>query len=148
MPLIVGYSFESILLINSVVSFMQVGCFLIRILENNHNMHRYSLSASHTAIWLVVPINNLCSIIQLPPERPIVSQYETPTRNIGAYCDYFFTHCKKRRVYIYIYIYQVTSFVLSIFEPNLWVFFFNFIIYLKFIFYNETQCLYQYNFGY
>lgn len=147
MPLIVGYSFESILLINSVVSFMQVGCFLIRILENNHIMHRYSLSASHTAIWLVVPINNLCSIIQLPPERPIVSQYETPTRNIGAYCDYFFTHCKKRRVYIYIYI-KLHRLYFPYSSRIFGFFFFNFIIYLKFIFYNETQCLYQYNFGY
>lgn len=34
-------------------------------------------------------INNLCSIRQLPPGRPIISQCETPTRNIGAYCDYF-----------------------------------------------------------
>ncbi|XP_062592673.1 uncharacterized protein LOC134254146 [Saccostrea cucullata] len=30
-----------------------------------------------------------CSIRQLPPGRPIISQCDTPTRNIGAYCDYF-----------------------------------------------------------
>lgn len=33
--------------------------------------------------------NGQCSIRQLPPGRPIISQCDTPTRKIGAYCDYF-----------------------------------------------------------
>ena len=31
----------------------------------------------------------LCSLRQLPPARPIISQCNTPTYNIGAYCDHF-----------------------------------------------------------
>ena len=34
-------------------------------------------------------LNDLCSIRRLPPGRPIIAQCNTPTRKIGAYCDYF-----------------------------------------------------------
>ena len=33
--------------------------------------------------------NGLCSLRQLPPGRPIISQCSTPTYNIGTYCDHF-----------------------------------------------------------
>lgn len=51
-------------------------------------------------VWNTL-INNLCSIRQLPPGRPIISQCETPPRNIGAYCDYFLIYIvRKQSTYI------------------------------------------------
>lgn len=56
-------------------------------------------------------INILCSIRQLPPGRPIISQCETPTRNIGAYCGYFLIPIVRKQS---TYIKDTTDFIYKI----------------------------------
>lgn len=53
--------------------------------------HLYMLPKIHKIkdnVWVAL-FNGLWSLRQLPPWRPIISQCDTPTRKIGAFCDYF-----------------------------------------------------------
>ncbi|XP_062579196.1 uncharacterized protein LOC134241129 [Saccostrea cucullata] len=53
-------------------------------------------------------INDLCSIRRLPPGRPIIAQCNTPTRKIGAYCDYFLIPIVQKQL---TYIKDTTDFI-------------------------------------
>ena len=55
--------------------------------------------------------NDLCSLKDLPPGRPIISQCNSPTYRIGAYCDHFLVPIIKKQL---TYIKDTTDFIKKI----------------------------------
>ena len=88
-----------------------------RFLDNSKQLPRcgqlYLLPKIHKIKGTILNALNdgLCSLKDLPPGRPIISQCATPTYKIGAYCDYFLLPIVKKQL---TYIKDTTEFVIKI----------------------------------
>ncbi|KAK3109108.1 hypothetical protein FSP39_023246 [Pinctada imbricata] len=88
-----------------------------RFLNDSKNIPRcgqlYLLPKIHKIKGTVLNALNdgLCSLKDLPPGRPIISQCATPTYKIGAYCDHFLLPIVKKQL---TYIKDTTDFIVKL----------------------------------